>query len=189
MKQAYSLAHLPIEQSPQPQASPRLTMSGKKIKFNASQKSMSSSGLLNRSLADTNREEPTKFQPLTNRYLSALNIHNHHQPESVNMRKKSTASSTLVSDRNMRNRHIVVMLSLLTISFAVSTMPSSLFYTLIRPMVHDKPYKRLLTNSFTLLRHLSHSFNFIIYFTSSSVIKQQLKEIVANLERSSKSLR
>jgi hypothetical protein len=33
--------------------------------------------------------------------------------------------------------------------------------------------------SFILLRHLSHAFNFIIYFTSSSVIKQQLREILA----------
>jgi hypothetical protein len=77
----------------------------------------------------------------------------------------------------LRNKRIVIMLSLLTLSFTISTLPSSLFYTFFRPMVYDKPYRRLLTMSFILLRHLSHAFNFIIYFTSSSVIKSQLKDI------------
>ncbi|CAF0936564.1 unnamed protein product [Brachionus calyciflorus] len=78
---------------------------------------------------------------------------------------------------NYRNRRIVLMLSLLTLSFTISTLPSSIFYTFFRPILNNKPYKRLLTLSFNLLRHLSHTFNFMIYFTSSSVIKQQLKEI------------
>lgn len=73
------------------------------------------------------------------------------------------------------------MLSLLTISFAVSTLPSAIFYTFFRSMLNDKPYKRLFTISFNLIRHLSHAFNFIIYFTSSSVIKQQLSETFSSL--------
>lgn len=73
------------------------------------------------------------------------------------------------------------MLSLLTLSFAVSTLPSAIFYTFFRPMLNDKPYKRLLSMSFNLVRHLSHAFNFIIYFTSSSVIKQQLAETFSAL--------
>lgn len=81
---------------------------------------------------------------------------------------------------NYRNRRIVLMLSLLTLSFTISTLPSSVFYTFFRPIINNKPYKRLLTLSFNVLRHLSHTFNFIIYFTSSSVIKQQLKEIFNN---------
>lgn len=73
------------------------------------------------------------------------------------------------------------MLSLLTLSFAVSTLPSAIFYTFFRSMLNDKPYKRLLSLSFNLIRHLSHAFNFIIYFTSSSVIKQQLAETFSAL--------
>lgn len=73
------------------------------------------------------------------------------------------------------------MLSLLTLSFAISTLPSAIFYTFFRPMLNDKPYKRLLSMSFNLIRHLSHAFNFIIYFTSSSVIKQQLAETFSAL--------
>lgn len=76
-----------------------------------------------------------------------------------------------------RNRRIVLMLSLLTLSFALSTVPSAVFYTFFRPIVNDKPYKRLLSMSFNLIRHLSHTFNFIIYFTFSTIIKQQLNEI------------
>ena len=79
---------------------------------------------------------------------------------------------------NLRNRRIVVMLSLLTLSFTISTVPSSIFYTFFRPMINDKPYKRLFTLIFNLVRHLSHAFNFIIYFTSSSVIKRELKESI-----------
>ena len=75
------------------------------------------------------------------------------------------------------------MLSLLTLSFAISTLPSSIFYTMFRSKLADKPYRRLVTNSFILLRHLSHSFNFIIYFTSSSIIKQQLKETISEVKR------
>ena len=82
---------------------------------------------------------------------------------------------------SMRNRKIVLMLSLLTISFAVSTLPSSIFYTFFRPILNKKPYRRLLSLSFNLLRHLSHTFNFVIYFTFSSVIKQQLKETLKDL--------
>jgi hypothetical protein len=73
------------------------------------------------------------------------------------------------------------MLSLLTLSFAVSTLPSAIFYTFFRTSLNDKPYRRLLSLCFNLLRHLSHAFNFIIYFTSSTVIKQQLAEILNSL--------
>ena len=79
---------------------------------------------------------------------------------------------------NLRNRRIVVMLSLLTLSFTISTVPSSIFYTFFRPLINDKPYKRLFTLIFNLIRHLSHAFNFVIYFTSSSVIKRELKESI-----------
>lgn len=95
-------------------------------------------------------------------------------------------ATTRSSDRkinSLRNRRIVLMLSLLTLSFTLSTLPSSVFYTFLRPIINDKPYKRLLTMSFNLLRHLSHAFNFIIYFTSSSVIKQQLKETIREFKK------
>ena len=77
-----------------------------------------------------------------------------------------------------RNRRIVIMLILLTASFAISTFPSTMFYSFLRPFLNNKPYKRLLTLIFTLLRHLSHSFNFLIYFKYSSMIKQELNTIV-----------
>ena len=77
-----------------------------------------------------------------------------------------------------RNRRIVIMLVLLTSSFTISTFPSTMFYSIFRPIVNNKPYKRLLTLIFTLLRHLSHSFNFLIYFKYSSMIKQELNTIV-----------
>lgn len=80
-----------------------------------------------------------------------------------------------------RNRRIVIMLSLLTLSFAISTLPSAIFYTFFRAKLNDKPYRRLLTMCFNCIRHLSHAFNFIIYFTSSTVIKQQLAETFSSL--------
>jgi hypothetical protein len=77
-----------------------------------------------------------------------------------------------------RNRRIVIMLVLLTSSFTISTFPSTMFYSFFRPFMNNKPYKRLLTLIFTLLRHLSHSFNFLIYFKYSTMIKQELNTIV-----------
>jgi hypothetical protein len=105
-----------------------------------------------------------------------------------NDRKVSTFSA--ISDKkvkNFRNRRIISMLTLLTLSFAISTVPSSIFYTIFKGMIYDKPYRRLVTNSFILLRHLSHAFNFIIYFTSSSIIKQQLTETINEFRRTRKS--
>ena len=102
-------------------------------------------------------------------YGSEKKTLNHHQYHSAMDSRKIS---------NLRNRRIVVMLSLLTLSFTISTVPSSIFYTFFRPIINDKPYKRLFTLIFNLLRHLSHSFNFIIYFTSSSVIKHELKETI-----------
>jgi hypothetical protein len=100
----------------------------------------------------------------------------------------SSASSKTINTMR-RNKRIVIMLSLLTLSFTVSTLPSSLFYTFFRPILNDKPYKSLLSMSFVLLRHLSHAFNFVIYFTSSSVIKQQLREILNEFNLKSLTLR
>ena len=84
---------------------------------------------------------------------------------------------------HLRNRRIVLMLTLLMISFTVSTLPSSMFYTFLRPILSEKPYRRLLSMNFNILRHLSHSFNFVIYFTSSSIIKQQLKETLKEIRK------
>lgn len=129
------------------------------------------------------------IEPVNHSFLSASNAFSINCPHSQSQRNSSgdTARSMIfISDSyrssrkyflNYRNRRIVLMLSLLTLSFTVSTLPSSIFYTFFRPNINKKPYKRLLTMSFNLLRHLSHTFNFLIYFTSSSVIKQQLKEI------------
>lgn len=82
-----------------------------------------------------------------------------------------------------RNRKILLMLTLLTLSFMVSTLPASVFYAFFRTSLSDKPYRRLLSLIFNCIRHLSHAFNFVIYFTSSSIIKQQLKEIIRDLKR------
>lgn len=133
----------------------------------------------------------TGFKPLKNRYLSSLNIQQRRSSRtksrgSLGYKTRKKSCSTSLSDRkikNIRNRRIVVMLTLLTISFAVSTLPSAAYYSFFRPLVADKPYRRIFSNSFTLLRHLSHAFNFIIYFTTSSIIKQQLHEIISDIKR------
>ncbi len=124
---------------------------------------------------------------LTNKFLAASNykMSNKNLTEATqfNLSRSclSLADSRPVTIGNNRNRKIVQVLTLLTLSFTISTLPSSIFYSFLRPIFNDKPYKRLLTNSFNLLRHLSHAFNFIIYFTSSSIIKQQLKDIIKDL--------
>jgi len=128
---------------------------------------------------------------LANKYLSASNYktskNNLSQVSDFNLSRACLSladnnnSNRPVTVSNNRNRKIVQVLILLTLSFTISTLPSSLFYSYFRPIFNDKPYRRLLTNSFNLLRHLSHTFNFIIYFTSSSIIKQQLKDIIRDL--------
>nr|QVK45785.1 G protein-coupled receptor [Proales similis] len=80
--------------------------------------------------------------------------------------------------RYSRNERIVLMLSLLTLSFACSSLPSSIFYTFFRLSLYNQPYRRLLGMCLILTQHVSHAFNFIIYFTFSTIIKQQLNEII-----------
>jgi multisubunit Na+/H+ antiporter MnhB subunit len=131
----------------------------------------------------------TSFNQLNNSLSNTLNeTEAKYSSGDTNRQRRHAARHTTArsSDRkinSLRNRRIVLMLSLLTLSFTLSTLPSSVFYTFLRPIINDKPYKRLLTMSFNLLRHLSHAFNFIIYFTSSSVIKQQLKETVREFKK------
>lgn len=138
------------------------------------------------------------IKPFNNRYLSSLNIQQQRRfsrgtcRSSIIYKNRKKSCSSSLSDRkikNIRNRRIVVMLTLLTISFAVSTLPSAAYYSFFRPLVADKPYRRIFSNSFTLLRHLSHAFNFIIYFTTSSIIKQQLQDIISDFKRKYKLFR
>jgi hypothetical protein len=79
---------------------------------------------------------------------------------------------------HLRNRRILIMLILLTASFALSTLPSSIYFSFFRPILRNKPYRRLFTLMSNLTKHLSHTFNFIIYFKYSSMIKQELNEII-----------
>lgn len=123
-----------------------------------------------------------------NKFLTAntKNLRTSHNNLAITSDLNLSRSCISLADRptsNTRNRKIVLMLTLLTLSFTISTLPSSIFYAFFRPIFSDKPYRRLLTMSFNLLRHLSHAFNFIIYFTSSSIIKQQLKETIRDLNR------
>ena len=128
---------------------------------------------------------PGSFRNLSHNAHSTKSHPNNANNSSNNNNNAQNSSSKTIS--NMRNKRIVVMLSLLTTSFAISTLPSSLFYTFFRPILNDKPYKSLFSMSFILLRHLSHAFNFIIYFTSSSIIKQQLNEIFNGMNLRNKS--
>ncbi|RNA11921.1 growth hormone secretagogue receptor type 1-like [Brachionus plicatilis] len=168
----------------------------KKITFEPKCKNLSLSNL-----AFLNQSKPKEIRK-NNSFLTASNalvdkssifLNTSISNTSISNRRNDSGETTrsllLVSDSyrssrkyylNYRNRRIVLMLSLLTLSFTISTLPSSIFYTFFRPLINNKPYKRLLTLSFNVLRHLSHTFNFVIYFTSSSVIKQQLKEIFTN---------
>jgi len=124
-----------------------------------------------------------------NRFLTPNNhkssTNNLSMTSQMNLSKSFTslAESKPVTVSHSRNRKIVLMLTLLTLSFTLSTLPSSLFYAFFRPHLNNKPYRRLLTMSFNLLRHLSHAFNFVIYFTSSSIIKQQLNDIIKELSK------
>lgn len=80
-----------------------------------------------------------------------------------------------------RNEKILIMLILLTTSFAVSTLPSNIFYAYFRRSLSDKPYRRVITSLLTCLRHLSHAFNFLIYFTYSSMIRTELKRVIDDI--------
>ena len=132
--------------------------------------------------SETNFLKPSPSDLMDQNSNNLINNGSNESCKNVGLEKKhNTANSNGHSERkvsNLRNRRIVVMLSLLTLSFTISTVPSSIFYTFFRPIINDKPYKRLFTLIFNLVRHLSHTFNFVIYFTSSSVIKRELKEAI-----------
>jgi hypothetical protein len=106
-----------------------------------------------------------------NQRIQALNYIIPHATHQLKNRHKKQKSKN-------RNEKILIMLILLTISFTVSTLPSNVFYAYFRRSLSNKPYRRVITSLLTCLRHLSHAFNFLIYFTYSSMIRTELKRII-----------
>ena len=134
-----------------------------------------------------NENSSSKLQKITdlmenkessNEYDEKMEKKKRKEIESKDSKKKRERIIDNTKHSQRRNRRIVLMLVLLTSSFAISTIPSTIFYSFFRPFMNNKPYKRLLSLIFTLLRHVSHSFNFLIYFKYSSIIKQELNAII-----------
>nr|QVK45783.1 G protein-coupled receptor [Proales similis] len=92
----------------------------------------------------------------------------------------------LQAKRNKRAQsktsHVARLLLFLTISFLFTTVPYSTYYAL-RLDISSYELRTIIVGVLALLQYARHSANFLIYLLTSSVIKNEVKQMIGSLKR------
>jgi hypothetical protein len=104
--------------------------------------------------------------------------------------KKKDAHSVLENSIKRSKRvhskgsHVANLMLFLTVSFFLTSVPYSLFYALrLNFIITNQNAKNLAIGALTVLKYARHSFNFLIYLSTSSLIKSEVELVIRELQK------
>ena len=118
-------------------------------------------------------------------YRKSVNIQEIEQEKEENFVKNFTDVLIKQAKRNKRQQtkgsQVANLLLFLTVSFVIATVPYSTFYALKVNLDMDSKFKNIVINILSLLQYLRHAANFLIYLSTSSIIKNEIKLLYKEL--------